>query len=105
MERARDVSPDTVLNIDEWLEVAASIAGELAVAAPADAPVLADTAAAGWELQLDQQLANAPELVPQRTIRRARDRIRAVGQDVTRPLIHGDLHEKNVRQPLAVPGL
>ncbi|PSL38564.1 streptomycin 6-kinase/streptomycin 6-kinase [Labedella gwakjiensis] len=95
LERAGPAGPTATLTADEWIDVAASIASDLAIPAPADAPSLADTAG-GWEQQLDQQVSNAHGLLSDGIVSRARETIRAVGRDDGTTLIHGDLHEGNV---------
>lgn len=95
LEQAGGASSATRLGVDEWIDVAAGIATELAIPAPADAPSLADTAAA-WERHLDQLAAGAPGLLDNGIVARAREAIRAVGRDDGTTLIHGDLHEGNV---------
>lgn len=78
--------------LDEWgCEVDASAAhGEVAIVVPVrrcDGPA---ASTGGWEEQLDQQVAVAHDALPASVIDRARGTIRALADDTTTTMMHGD---------------
>ncbi|ARC56968.1 hypothetical protein AS850_07735 [Frondihabitans sp. 762G35] len=95
LERAGPRRLDDLDDVEDAIEVAGDLARRLAVPADAAAPALADTTG-GWEEQLDRQVAAAPGLIPPAVVERARETIRALADDATGTLIHGDLHFGNV---------
>lgn len=87
--RSLDVPPD------EGIAIGGQLLARLAVPAPANMKLLADTADE-WEQQIhdDQQRARHP--VPARTVDAAIETIRSLGQDTTTTMLHGDLHGGNI---------
>lgn len=102
LERAGPETLESVATAEEAIDIAGDLARRLAVPAPAGTPALADTTE-GWEAELDQQVAALPDALPTAVLDRARSTIRALSNESTSTMLHGDLHFGNVlgaeRQP------
>lgn len=92
---ADQLAKGTSETVDEALEIAGDLARRLAVpASPAITPLSGTTDE--WEQQLDAQIAAAPGLVADAAVDQARRTIRALADDATSTMLHGDLHFGNI---------